>query len=222
MSLATLAGFGVEWLELDRPFEGLWIIRAKLDIGDDAIPVLGPFTCLFNDGTSIIEYRGTLLLSSDDNGDAYVIGVAGNGKFGTVLPGVDYSLPQPRTVARDILTACGEVAGDISSLDTLPRINPVYSCLSGRATKQLTDLCRTIGARWYAHIDGTINIDVPSWPTYTNEAFVVHKPNAYGVAHAEPSLPDIAPGMIVDGKRIARVRYWLDENGLSAYLGLAQ
>jgi hypothetical protein len=223
MSLATIAGFGVDWLELDRPFSGAWILRARLDIGDDATPALGTFSCVFDDGTSTIEYNGTIIQSNDDTGDGYVIGVGGMGKLGTILPGVDYSQPQPRTVAKDIITACGETEGDLSGLDTLSRIEPAYSCINGRASKQLESLCKKLSnpdsiVRWLVTASGTIDIGVPQWPTYSGAPFVVHKPNAYGVVIAEPNIPDIEPGSIVDGIRIGRVRYYIDDNGLTAHL----
>jgi hypothetical protein len=221
MSLATLLGFGADTLELERPFFGAWILRARLDIADDDAPPLGPFTCVFDDGNSTIEYSGTLIHSQEDTGDAYVVGVGGQGKLGTMLQGVDYSQPQPRTIAQDIIAACGEVVGDLSGLDSLSRVEPVYSCIAGLASHQLHALCRLVGARWYTRPDGGIVIGPPTWPTYSGEPFIVHNPNAHGTMIAEPNIPDIEPGMIVGGFRIARVRYFVNEDGLSAQLGIA-
>lgn len=219
--LATLQGFGADTLELDCPFVGAWILRARIDIADEPAPSLGPFSCVFDDGESTIEYRGTLIHSQADTGDAYVIGVGGQGKLGTLLQGVDYAQPQARTVAQDIIAACGEVIGDLSALDSLPRIEPVFSCIKTTARNQLQALCNIIGARWYTRPDGGIVIDVPSWPTSARDLFVVRNPNQHGTMIAEPSIPDIEPGMVVDGFRVARVRYFIDENGLTAHLGVS-
>jgi hypothetical protein len=220
-SLATLAGFGVDVLDLERPFFGAWILRACIDVADDAAPALGPFSCVFDDGESTIEYTGTLIHSQADTGDAYVIGVGGQGKLGTMIKGVDYSQPQPRTIAKDIIAACGEVEGDLSGLDSLSRIEPAYSCIASSASNQLRSLCRMVNARWYTRHDGGIAIGPSLWPTYTGDPFIVHNPNAHGTIIAEPNIPDIEPGMIVGGFRIARVRYFLGEDGLSAHLGVA-
>jgi hypothetical protein len=220
-SLATLAGFGVDTLELDRPFFGEWIIRAKLDIADNDAPPLGPFSCVFDDGNSSIEYNGTLIHSQADTGDAYVIGVGGQGKLGTMLPGVDYSQPQPRTIAQDIIAACGETIGDLSGLDSLSRIDPVFSCIASSASNQLQALCKLIIARWYTRPDGGIVMGAPTWPTYSGDPFIVHNPNAHGTIIAEPNIPDIEPGMVVGGFRIARLRYFINDDGLTAHLGVA-
>ena len=220
-SLATLLGFGVDVLDIDRPFSNAWILRARIDIADEPAPVRGPFSCVFDDGESTIEYSGTLIHSQADTGDAYVIGVGGQGKLSTFLQGVDYSQPQPRTIAQDIIAACGEVIGDLSGLDSLARIEPVYSCIKGLASRQLQSLCNLLGIRWYTRPDGGIVIGPPTWPTYANDPFIVHNPNEHGTIIAEPNLPDIEPGMVVGGFRIASVHYYLDSNGLSAHLGVA-
>jgi len=220
-SLATLLGFGVDTLELERPFIGAWILRARIDIADEPAPSLGPFSCVFDDGESTIEYSGTLIHSQSDTGEAYVIGVGGQGKLGTLLQGVDYAQPQARTIAQDIIAASGEVIGDLSALDSLPRIEPVFSCIKTTARNQLQALCNVIGARWYTRPDGGIVIDVPSWPTCAGDPFIVRNPNQHGTMIAEPNLPYIEPGMIVGGFRIARVRYYIDADGLTANLGVA-
>lgn len=219
--LATLQGFGVDTLELDRPFFGAWIVRARIDVGDKDAPSLGPFSCVFDDGESSIEYRGTLIHSQEDTGDAYVIGVGGQGKLGTPLQGVDYSQPHARTVAQDIIAACGEAIGDLSGLDLLPRIEPVFSCIAASASNQLQALCKLIGARWYTRVDGGIVVEPPAWSAYDGNEFVVCNPNEHGIIIAEPNIPDIEPGTIYGGYRIARIRYYIDDNGLSAHLGVA-
>lgn len=219
--LATLQGFGADALELERPFFGAWIIRARIDIGDKDAPPLGPFSCIFDDGESSIEYIGTLIHSQEDTGDAYVIGVGGQGKLGTLLQGVDYSQPQPRTIAQDIIAACGEVIGDLSGLDSLSRIEPVFSCIASSASNQLHSLCKLIGARWYTRADGGIVVGPDVWPNYEGSEFIVRRPNEHNVIISEPNIPDIEPGMVFGGYRIARTRYYIDDNGLSAHLGVA-
>lgn len=220
MSLASISGFGADMLEIDRPYNGAWILRAKLDIADNEPPPLGPFSCIFDDGLSVVTYTGTLISSRADTGDAYVVGIGGQGKLGVIVNGIDYSQPQPRTIAKDIIEACGETIGDMSVLDGAKRIEPAYSRLSGRASVQLQTLCELVGVRWYTRIDGAINISALEWIEYDNDPFVVHNPNENGTMIAEPNLPDIEPSMIVGGFKIARVRYFIDENGLYARLGV--
>jgi hypothetical protein len=221
MSIATIGKFGADTLSLDRPFVGTWVLRAKLDIGDEPSPSIGPFSCVFDDGLSSIEYIGTIISSIADVGDANVVCVGGNGKLDTLMQGVDYSQPKPSTIARDIIEGCGEVVGDLSTIESLPRIENVYSCVAGRASNQLQYLCEQIGARWFVGVDGKTNIVIDTWPTYSNDAFIVHNPNEYNEIIAEPNIADIDPGMIVDSFRVSRVRYFVDDHGLSARLGVA-
>lgn len=218
MSLATLAGFGADWLELDRPFNGVSIFRARLDIGTDNAPPLGQTTCLFDNGNGSTEYVCTILESVADNGDAHIVAVGGQGQTSRVIEGDDYILPPPRVVLVAILDEIGETIGDIGGLDSLSRIEPVYTRATGPAARQIDSLCKLIGSRWYTRVDGAINAGPPTWPTYEDDPFIVHNANAHGIIMAEPALPDIEPGSIVNGVRIGRVRYFVDDDGLTAHL----
>jgi hypothetical protein len=222
MSYATINGVDVEWLDLDRPFQGNWTLRARIDLGDsDALP-LGPLTLVFDtgaEGVQAVTYAGTILESTHDQGEGYIYAVGGAGGLRGVLAGDDYAAPPPRVVASAILAAAGESLGDLSGLDTLARIEPFYGRLAGTGTAQLDRLCRTLGVTtWRVRPDGAVDVFVPAWPTFEGDAFLGHFPNASGVAHAEPDLPTIDPGMVVDGLRVSRVRYFVDDTGLSAKL----
>lgn len=218
MSLAKIAGFGADWIDLDRPFNGFSVLRARLDIGTDDAPSLGQTSCVFDDGNGVIEYAMTIVESSNDNGDAYIVAVGGRGQLSRIIEGDDYSQPPPRLVLSAILEGVGEVAGDIDGLDSLDRIEPVYARATNAASRQLDALCNLVGARWYTRPDGAINAGPPTWLTYAGDAFVIHNANAHGIIIAEPALPDIEPGSIVGGIRVGRVRYFVDKQGLTAHL----
>lgn len=222
MSFATIAEFGADWIDLDRPLSGEWILRAKLDIGTNNAPMIGPSQCIFNDGNSSITYEGTIITSSDDNGDAYVVMVGGAGKLSTVIDGDDYSRPQVRTVFAAIIGEIGETIGNIDGLDSLARIDPVYTRARNQANRQLDALCDIVGARWFVRNDGKIEAGPLTWPTYAGDPFIIHNANSNGIIIADPALPDIVPGMIVDGVRIGRVRYFVDSKGLSTHLYKAE
>lgn len=220
MSLADVNGSDVEWLDLDRPFRGNWFLRARLDIGEGDALALGPMALTFDDGSGVapVIFSGTILESSNDQGECYVYAVGGAGGLRRELPGEDYAAPPPRLVAGAILAGAGELAGDLSTLDAMPRIEPVYTRLRGTGTAQLDALCKLVGATWRIRPDGRVDVGVPSWPTSGVDPFLSHFPNASGVAHAEPALPTIDPGTVVQGLRVARVRYFVDGGGLSAKL----
>jgi hypothetical protein len=218
LSLAKVGDFGVDWLDLVRPFSGNWIARARLDIGTDAAPALGASSIVFDTGAATMTYSGTIIDSSDDEGDAWIVMVGGAGGLRIELDGDDYERPPPRVVVSAILSAAGEVEGDLAGLASLPRVEPFYGRLAGRADRQLDALCSVVSARWYVTHEGKVSVGPATWPTYPADAFIVHRPNAQGVVSAEPDLPDVEPGMVVDGYRIAHVRYFVTEDGLSARL----
>lgn len=220
MSYAKVGDFGADWLELVRPFSGTWTARVRLDIGTDEPPAPGPASIVFDTGAASVTYSGTILESSADEGDGWLVIVGGTGGLRTELPGDDYERPPPRLVASAILSAAGEVSGDLTGLDVLPRIEPFYGRLAGLASRQLDALCSLVGARWYVGRDGKVNVGPATWPTYASDAFITHRPNAHGIIAAEPDLPDVEPGSVVDGYRIAHVRYIVSEDGLSAKLGI--
>lgn len=220
MSFAKVGNFGVDWLELVRPFSGNWTFRGRLDIGTDAAPAPGPTSVVFDTGSASITYTGTIIESSADEGDGWVTIVGGAGGLRWELAGDDYERPPPRVVVAAILAAAGEVSGDLSGLDILPRIEPFYGRLAGLASRQLDALCSLVGARWYMTHDGKVNAEPAAWDEYEGDAFIIHRPSANGVIDAEPDLPDIEPGMIVDGYRVAHVRYFVTADGLSAKLGV--
>ena len=220
MSLVSLGDFGVDWLDLERPFSGTWLARARLDIGTDDPPALGPATLTFDTGSASMAYVGTIIESYEDEGDGWVLMVGGAGGLRRALTGDDYERPPPRVVVAAILAGAGELAGDLASLAPLLRIEPFYSRLAGLASRQLDAVCQVIGARWTVRADGAVDVGPAAWPTYPSDAFIVHRPNANGILDAEPELPDIDPGSIVDGYRVAHVRYFVTEGGLSAKLGL--
>jgi hypothetical protein len=219
VSLAVINDHDVEWLDLDRPFQGAWLLRAKVDIGEGVALAVGPMSLVFDDGSGQpVTYTGTTLESSADQGDGYISAVGGAGGLRKVVAGDDYDAPPPRVVVAAILAAAGELAGDLSGLDALPRIDPFYSRLEGKAAAQLDELAKVTGATWRVRPDGRVDMGVPTWPTFDGDAFLGNFPNASGVLHAEPALPTIDPGMIVEGFRIGRVRYFVDAGGLSAKL----
>lgn len=226
MSFAKANGVGVDWLDLERPFSGNWILRARLDIGADAPPAPGPLSLVFDtsgddgDTGESITYTGTILESYADEGDGWILAVGGAGGLRLDLPGDDYAKPPPRVVVAAILAAAGELAGDLTGLDTLDRIEPFYGRLAGRADRQLDAICSLVGARWHVGADGKVNAGPATWPTYSGDPFITHRPNASGIITAEPDLPDIEPGSIVDGYRVASVRYFVTDEGLSAKLSL--
>lgn len=226
MSFAKANGVGVDWLDLERPFSGNWIVRARLDIGTDAPPGLGPLTLVFDtsgedeENGASITYTGTIVESYADEGDGWIVAVGGTGGLRRALPGDDYAKPPPRVVVAAILAAAGELAGDLSGLASLDRIEPFYGRLAGRADRQLDAICSLVGARWYVGAEGKVNAGPATWPTYTGDPFITHRPNASGIISAEPDLPDIEPGMIVEGYRVASVRYFVTDDGLSAKLGI--
>jgi hypothetical protein len=218
LSLAKVGLFGVDWLDLVRPFSGNWIARARLDIGTDAAPPLGASSIVFDTGAATMTYAGAIIESNADEGDAWIVMVGGAGGLRLDLDGDDYERPPPRVVVSAILSAAGEVEGDVADLASLPRVEPFYGRLAGRGDRQLDALCSVIGARWYVTHEGKVSVGPAAWPTYPADAFIVHRPNAQGVVSAEPDLPDVEPGMVVDGYRIAHVRYFVTEDGLSAKL----
>lgn len=227
MTFCKANEFGVDWLDLERPFSGNWTLRAKLDTGTDDPPPLGPLELVFDTRSSDLDatgetmtYVGTIIESYADEGDSYIVAVGGAGGLRKAITGDDYERPPPRVVAGAILAAAGEVAGDLSGLDPLPRVDPFYGRLAGRADRQLDALCSLVGARWFVRPDGAVDAGPATWPTYASDPFTVHRPNASGVISAEPDLPDIEPGSVVDGYRVASVRYYVTDEGLSAKLSL--
>lgn len=220
MSLVKLGDVGVDWLDLERPYSGTWLARARLDIGADAPPALGPGTLTFDTGAVSMSYVGTIIESYSDEGDGWIVMVGGTGGLRRVLLGEDYERPPPRVVVAAILAGAGEVAGDLFGLSTLARIEPFYSRLAGLASRQLDAVCAIVGARWSVRPDGAVDVGPAAWPAYASDPFIVRRPNAAGIIDAEPELPDIEPGSIADGYRVAHVRYFVTEDGLSAKLGL--
>jgi hypothetical protein len=216
----TANGLRVDWLCLDVPFMGLWTARARLDIGDGAAPT-GALTLAFDtgdEGASPVTWSGTILESTADEGEASVYVVAGSGGLvaATGLAGADYDQPPPRVVAAAILEAAKETPGDLTVLDALPRIEPVYTRLRGRGVAQLDALARRCGVRWRAAPSGAIDVPNDTWPPA--DAFIVRRWDDSGRAAAEPDLPTLLPGIVVDGRRVSRVQYTVNEDGLSAVL----
>lgn len=219
MSFAEIGGAPVEWLDLYLPWSGVWTLRARVDLdGADAI-ALGATTLRFDDGTESIEYRGTILQSSATDGTGELYAIGGAAGLRKRIVGEDYARPPPRLVVAAILSACGEALGDTSTIDALPLVEPSYQRLAGLADRQLDELARVAGFRWYVQSDGAIACEVPSWPAYQGDAFIVANADSTGLVRAEPSIPNLLPGMTVDGVRIASVRYVLADDGLYAMLG---
>jgi hypothetical protein len=209
----------VEWLDLHLPWSGAWSLCARVDLeGDDALAI-GPLSLVFDDGSRSITYSGTILSSSADEGTGSIVAVGGAGGLRKRIAGEDYTRPPPRIVIAAILSACGETLGDVSTIETLPLIEPSYQRLVGRADRQIDALCELVGLRWYVAETGRVNVELPTWPTYERDAFLVRLRDINGERRAEPDVADIMPGMIVEGERVASVRYVLNEDGLTAMLG---
>ncbi len=144
---------------------------------------------------------------------AYLVG--GTGGLSKVIGPKFYNRIAAAKVLRELLSDCGEVAGDID----LPGILPSWVRGAGPAHEALRALMMRYPERvWRMRPDGKIDVAAPNWPEHKTAQVILHEDAAAG-SYTVALGPTLQPGFHVTldrggeefGKRITRVTHALSE-----------
>ncbi len=226
MSAITIGDIGVLSAFVSMPLMGEWTLDGVLDLGEEKLPT-GAFDLEWvptGETANPVKFRGTVIDASASTGRATVWAVGGTGGLRNALPGLDYGEVRPRLVVEDILSAAGELAGDLSGLDALPKL-PRWSRLAGTGRSALTRLCEAIGVTWRVRRDGKVRVGAETWPTHKlpkkERPYFTSEPNASGRAEVAMDSPTLEPGEQLergegvsgDPYRVATIVHCADEEG---------
>lgn len=206
-SAIAFGDYNVLSFSLVRPFRGVWMLEAEIDVGDDAAPTGAQVLSFTVANGSPITYACTVIDSSVHVGRATVFAVAGTAGLREHVIGRDYGEIAPRLAVEDILadpvTAAGverpEFADEVAlaALDALPKL-PHWSRPAGTGTAALSRLVETIGAGWRVLPSGRVRVAVETWPAWPGgQPYYIDEPDARGIATLALESPDLAPGMTI-------------------------
>ncbi len=219
MSQVTLNGEAVLSLRLEMSLRGPWV--AEVEIGGDVAPT-GQAVLLF-DSTETDEQRqmiGAVRESGVYEGRAKAFIVGGTAGLRTTLPAKSYvDNPPARIIVDDLLREAGEAMADgvATTLDALS-VDSWVRAGGEEAGTELGALVDRLDLSWRVLAGGAVWVGRETWPPFSS-ARNIPQPMAGaledGVALFAPALPNIIPGVNLDGKRVGRVVYTID-SGLRA------
>lgn len=214
MSLARVNGFDVIYARIEMPRIGAWGAIVELDIGEDAAP-LGSASIEF--GTEpAASFVGTIIPSVGESspvpGRARVLMRAGaNALLGDVA-GKPYADVAPRLVIEDIIADAGEDLEAISDVDGLPT-QRLWVRPKGTGAQALSRFILGSGLTWRFRPSGRIEILADAWPTYSGDVTLTAPANELRRAEYALEVPNLLPGMSLDGKNCNRVVHCIRRDG---------
>jgi hypothetical protein len=214
MALARIGTHDVIYARIEMPRIGAWGAIVELDIGEDAAP-LGSASIEF-DTTPAVSFVGTIIPSAGEGspvpGRARVLMRAGvNALLGDVA-GKPYADIAPRLIVEDIIADAGENIELLSNVDSLPT-QRLWVRPKGTGAQALSRFLFGSGLTWRFRPSGRVEILADSWPAYSGDATLTAAANELQRAEYALDVPDLLPGMSLDGKNCRRVVHCIRRDG---------
>lgn len=201
MSLVTLNGLPVTAMRLAKPERGVWV--ASLEVTSDE-RVEGSAT-LAQGSLSLI---GAMVRPGDPlAGSVRVDVVGGVGGFASKPVQTRNHREAPaREAIAELLAELGERLSPTSSKASLGTVLPFWTRATGRGGAALSEICDAIEATWRVLADGSVWVGTETWPAApTLEHVELDRDDAAGTVLIAPETIGLWPGVVLEGRRVARV-----------------
>lgn len=206
MAFLTIAGVAALRARLSMPLSGLWLVDALLDA--DTAPT-GVVAC----SAPGFDGSGTVVRGDAIQGRAAVRIVAGKGALATPLAPRWYSRAPARVIALDVLRDSGEL---LASSSAIPDVELSWARSSLSAAATLEQLAGVLGIAWRALDDGSIWLGAETWPAVAEVPMVLETDDGLGWRRYEADALTLRPGMLLEGRRVVRVRHAIDDNAVTS------